>query len=376
MKQRMLAAVLALMMTLSLNSPVFATGETEGEGETPTVTETEPETGDEGNEPESEPETGDEGEEPESEPETGDEGEEPESEPETGDEGGEPESEPETGDEVEEPKSEPETGDEGDEPESEPETGDEGEEPDNEPETGDEGEEPESEPETGDEGNEPESEPETGDEGEEPESEPETGDDEELENGEDVSMGTDVSGSMLLPEIDTLAGEPYIQVTVPTNTSILINPYQMDYELEDGTICNDPIIGEPGVIESESNVPLSISVEAIGTSDSGETVFTTSDISPDETRKAVFMYLELQSSVDGLTPDFDWSSAYDADQHLLITESTRSMSDMLVMDEATEDTPAYAMFRMSGQVVSTPTYMWNDDDAVSVHLVFTFKPLI
>ena len=323
MKQRMLAAVLALMMTLSLNSPVFATGETEGEGETPSVTETEPETGDEGNEPGSEPETGDEGEEPESEPETGDEGNEPESEPESGDEGNEPESEPETGDEGNEPESEPETGDEGDEPET---------------------------------GNDE--------------------DDEELENGEDVSMGTDVSGSMLLPEIDTLAEEPYIQVTVPTSASILINPYQMDYELADGTICNDPIIGEPGVIESESNVPLSISVEAIGTSDSGETVFTTSDISPDETQKAVFMYLELQSSVDGLTPDFDWSSAYDADQHLLITESTRSMSDMLVMDEATQDTSSYAMFRMSGQVVSTPTYMWNSNDAVSVHLVFTFKPMV
>lgn len=166
---------------------------------------------------------------------------------------------------------------------------------------------------------------------------------------------------------------PTISITVPTEGTVVINPYRMTVEVEEEEV-TDKIISAVQYIVNESDVAVSVSATVTGTV-AGEAVLATAALKGTETTKSVFMYLEVaEATADDGTGDPEWATAYDKATHVIVNAKGTTLSNILTLDAGDED-PTYAAFHLAGDVASAPATAWTDADTVSVKIVFTFNPV-
>lgn len=204
--------------------------------------------------------------------------------------------------------------------------------------------------------------------------------------------------------IESTINTATIKVTVPTTGSVVLNPYQLAYDLEgeegDGTnTSNSQIISATQYIKSESDVKLNVSVGVTGvTSDAKNVLLSATDLKDNDTAakpvttKSVFLYYEMlpataakaDGSDDVTITDPEWAAAYskDAASQILVGTKTVNKANMITLNAATKvagetegtevTLPAVAAFHLAGNSVSAPATAWAAADKVTVTVAYTF----
>lgn len=182
--------------------------------------------------------------------------------------------------------------------------------------------------------------------------------------------------------ITGIARMPVIDVVVPANVNILINPLEMPVSIGDG-VSTDQILCSPAYILSKGDIPLKVDVAVTGR------VYPDSDMnlvsSPtygSGTQKNAFVYFETQRSDWEYDVLVEWAPAYDPMKHIVISNGTTLTKKNLVTLPPYTDgmyglppENAYVWFRLAGDTVIDPASKWNEKDGLSVTVVFTFTPI-
>lgn len=213
-----------------------------------------------------------------------------------------------------------------------------------------------------------------------------------------ASKSTELTGGYIAPTID---------VSVPTNGSIGINPYAINYQIPDTQvkIYNQQVVTEPLIMKNNSDMDLNVTAKALATlpTDSEGTV--TSGIKlvaaenlvdpAEATAKNVFMALQAtvaygvtyDTTADTINTKYaTWASGalnYNASTDLVIGTKEASKANMVMLKSAIYDVEndatrcvdgGAAFLRIAGKVKEDPKVAWSDGDTLTVTLTFTFKP--
>ena len=183
---------------------------------------------------------------------------------------------------------------------------------------------------------------------------------------------------------------PVIKVSVPTEMTIVLNPYQLAYEVKEGegddakvvATYKTQIVSIPQEIKSESDVALAVNVSQLkATPESGVEVLPKAV--GKATNKAVYLYLEV---VKGAADKAKFTGS-----GLVPTTDGASKNAVITLDAATKGTdgaavPSVASFKVGGDMVVNPVKAntdttkepvsdpWTDSDTVTVSFKFTFTP--
>ena len=84
--------------------------------------------------------------------------------------------------------------------------------------------------------------------------------------------------------------DPTVQMKVPSSGQVIINPYGYSVKTNLGTT-NEQVISTIQYLVSRSNVPISVSVEIVGTHSNPDARFVTGE--PDPSAKDLFLYAEF-----------------------------------------------------------------------------------
>lgn len=183
-------------------------------------------------------------------------------------------------------------------------------------------------------------------------------------------------------EIEGITRIPVIDVLVPANVNVLINPLELPVSIGDG-VYTDQILCSPAYILSKSDIPLKVDVSLKGQvyPDSNMTLVSSPTYGSGTAKKA-FVYFEMQRS-DWEYPELvQWDPAYDSAKHIVIENGvTKRKNDFVTLPPYTDGMyglppeDAYVWFRLSGDTVTDPTSEWNEKDGLSVTVTFTFTPI-
>ena len=173
------------------------------------------------------------------------------------------------------------------------------------------------------------------------------------------------------PDPEPAAGEeedPTVQMKVPSSGQVIINPYGYSVKTNLGTT-NEQVISTIQYLVSRSNVPISVSVEIVGTHSNPDARFVTGE--PDPSAKDLFLYAEFQPVEEGEEPV--WIGRYTgADCQVLINESKANTVTL----PSGDDTPRKVAFRLFGSVSSGAGSGWTGNDSLSVTMSYKFDPLV
>ena len=177
---------------------------------------------------------------------------------------------------------------------------------------------------------------------------------------------TIITGTTSIPDIT-------IEVVVPAAGNVYINPKRLPVKI--GADVEDrQIISEPFYIQNQSDVPIQADVEVTGSVNRGSDILLVAESTANSTAvtKRVFMYFEMQT-VDSPGEE-NWAGGYDAEQHIVVRESTKTVKNLVILGAADQD-KCYGAFRLTGDCIENPRDEWNSKDGVTVEIVFTFAPL-
>lgn len=168
---------------------------------------------------------------------------------------------------------------------------------------------------------------------------------------------------------------PKIEVVVPTTAEVVINPYRLPVAI--GSAETDAqIMSSPACIQNKSEVPVSVSVTAIGAVKEGSDMRLSSVTTQGTTltSKSAFIYFEMQPADSADPDDVYWDDGFDAKKHLIIRTTAKTMKNIvsLGMDG---DYGCFGAFRLAGDCVANPRKPWTEDDGIDVTISFTFSPL-
>lgn len=194
---------------------------------------------------------------------------------------------------------------------------------------------------------------------------------------------------------------PIIEVTLPTTTALIVNPYKLSVENPadpEGEKINSQIISPTEYIFSSSNVPLTANVTIAGTS-AGAATFATADPTTStkgSTKNEVYLYAEvseagnLGAAVTGTEDDdttvadalgLAFTDGYDAATDVLVGAKSVTKAGMFKLDPATfgddgstvEDATVIGL-RLAGTANDKAATAWTDADKVNVAFTFNFVP--
>lgn len=168
--------------------------------------------------------------------------------------------------------------------------------------------------------------------------------------------------------------EVEVQVTVPTEKKLYINPLGFPIDMGDH-IDSRQIIMEPAYIENLGDTPVKVSVSVTGSLVEGSTMTLSSVSTKDSelTSKKAFLYFEIQAVND---PDnVTWSKEYDAEKHVPVRIMVKNRKNIIELDAADGSKP-YGAFRLAGDCVTNPRKPWTEADGIQVVIAFTFNPII
>lgn len=183
----------------------------------------------------------------------------------------------------------------------------------------------------------------------------------------DISTATTVTGtgSMNLPTI---------KVTVPTAFNVVLNPYQIAYEV-DGTDYKTQIVTVPQLITNESDVAVAVNVKEFTATPSSDVKVVAKTVGR-ATDKSVYLYLEIVNS----TTEEAANAKFTGIGIVPGNDTAATSKDAVVTLAAGSETPTYAAFKMGGDMVVNPVDEsgdvdpWVAADKVDVSFKFTFTP--
>lgn len=160
-------------------------------------------------------------------------------------------------------------------------------------------------------------------------------------------------------QLAAAAEEDEINVAVPSETYITINPYGVKVDL--GSYEDDAqIVHEPEALTNYSGFAVKVDISIRGTVPQGSNAsFTTG--TPKAKLNQVRLYVEFSES------DNDWASTYNAaDNQVLVSATPRSKKNVLTIAEN-----GVGYFRVSGSVTSG--VLWEDTDTFGAVMTYTFS---
>lgn len=172
---------------------------------------------------------------------------------------------------------------------------------------------------------------------------------------------------------------PAIEVVVPSSAAVMINPYMMPVQV--GTLETDEqIICYPEYLLSLSEVPIKVDVKVRGSAYSNsDLTLAAAPTGGTGSAKRVFAYFEIQQSDAIYCDEVQWDAGYNASKHIRVSETEQSKEGMVTLPPLTleHELPekAYAWFRVAGDATRNPTQEWNENDGISVTVVYKFTPL-
>lgn len=180
--------------------------------------------------------------------------------------------------------------------------------------------------------------------------------------------------------IEGIARLPAIEVVVPSSADIMINPLEMPVWIG-GLETDEQIICYPDYLLSYSEVPIKVDVEVTGSvyPDSDLTL-ANSSTGGTGTAKRAFVYFEMQQSSSEYWEDVQWDAGYNSSKHIPVrADRPSSKPGIVTLPPLTQEGElpenAYAWFRLAGDAAKKPTNAWNENDGISVTVVYTFTPL-
>lgn len=193
---------------------------------------------------------------------------------------------------------------------------------------------------------------------------------------------------------DATLNLPTISVTVPTTADIVINPFQMEYDIDEDNSSSSQIICVPQEIVNESNVAIAVNVADLTAKDVTDGILISTTALTDKiTTKSAFLYLEVIEDKEG-TKFADAYNSKAANQVVIPyvkaddTKTKKGAKDAVVVLGAkpTDGDGTKALFAINGSVVANPTKVnedksvspapWEATDTLSISFKFTFTPQI
>lgn len=170
---------------------------------------------------------------------------------------------------------------------------------------------------------------------------------------------------------------PTIKISVPDNGKVVLNPYKLDYVIDETTTKDDQIISTPQFVVNESSLGLKVSASVLGTA-GGSVTFASSSLASDTTTtdKKVYLTVEMQATTDGTTeptwaPANEKALSADTPVEYKKTDSGDTRIS-LVAGSASTGNKALA-YRFNGDAISAPAQAWTADDTVGAMITFTFE---
>lgn len=189
----------------------------------------------------------------------------------------------------------------------------------------------------------------------------------ETETSEDPEQPASEEQDPMEAAVNDLPEElPIISVSVPSNCRVIINPYQLEVEL-DGETHTEQIVSETCAMTNFSEWPVSVSVRASGVAYGQDMIFVTTPPAEETHWKELFVYVEFLNELSGGA----WSGQYigAANQIAVIPEPYEHLN---VLELASGETGFYRMF---GAASTHPEIPWDAGDDFLVTLTFTFTLL-
>lgn len=190
--------------------------------------------------------------------------------------------------------------------------------------------------------------------------------------GEDGTYGQEV-------DITTEVSVPTISIIVPTTSTVVINPYKLDYEIEGTTVSGSGITALEQTIENKSDVPISVSatLSATPAGDNKDVVLATTKLKGTETTKSIFAYLEVKAK-DAASDEAAFASSFDTkstNQAAFTTKAT-TKKDIVTLTKKDSATGSCAGFKIMGEAAVRPAKAWTSNDKVDFNVTFTFDPVL
>lgn len=168
--------------------------------------------------------------------------------------------------------------------------------------------------------------------------------------------------------------ETVIDVTVPGSGELVINPHRLPVEMNGETV-RDQIVNAGQILTSHSEVPVIVSASlTVNTEQSGGLTVTGQPIASGEREKLGYLYVEFQNLADSEAAA-DWSGKYTGASNQLLAKDGAASSGEVLQIGAGDGTPAYAAYRLFGELSENPERGWQSGDKLSVTVSFTFRPV-
>lgn len=202
----------------------------------------------------------------------------------------------------------------------------------------------------------------------------------------------DVEGSVVAPAI---------KVEVATGYKIIVNPYQLNVTIADGTEADSAasdgttsaasIISKPVYITNSGTTAVEVSVIATGkTSDAKAITFATAPLTAKDTTKKVYLYMMtgLAEATDGTKDPEEWNNtagdgyrAYDKTKDVLIAAKASASKVAFTLAKDGTDFEAgkastIGAITVAGEACGNSAEAWTADDTVSVGYAFTLRPTV
>jgi hypothetical protein len=167
---------------------------------------------------------------------------------------------------------------------------------------------------------------------------------------------------------------PTISITVPGSTTVGLNPYKLEYEI-DSAKYTDQIASVEQTITNASDVPVTVGATVSAKlGDNSTASLATKAVSATETKKSIFTYLEVKEKAKEDDEAAFASSYATSNTNQVVFAAKETTKTGLATLTADGGAACYAGFKVFGSMTATPTVAWNSNDTVAFTIKFTFNP--
>ncbi len=202
--------------------------------------------------------------------------------------------------------------------------------------------------------------------------------------GDPVLTQTNAGASLTLKAVLNL---PTIDVTISGVSNIIVNPYKQSYTISAGPPAvnsTEPVISVPALITSNSTIAMDIAATPTATNNPNVTLATNS-AAADGDGKIMFLFLELRKATDadGTLESGTWTApaSFNADEATtaLVQYDSAPKAATLQIPAKSGANSSYAAFKFNGNCGRPAAGQpgWDASvDAITLNVVFTFKPVV
>lgn len=212
-----------------------------------------------------------------------------------------------------------------------------------------------------------------------------------------MAMGTTAFAAENEMVVSGTVNTPTIEVEVPATLDFVINPYELEYDLDgegDGTdTSNASLISPEQYIVNTGEVAVIGGMTVTGTINGGAAFATApfSDAKP-STKNDIYVYTDI-SDVAKHTGEYGddtdlsenaaltYKDAYDKTRHVLVSTKETKLANVFTLPKATvaDDTvtdPSYVGFRLTGEANGKAAAAWTAEQTASITVAFDFVPTV